>query len=156
MSDLGLAGPLQHEHREIDAQLAEFEAALRVGEWRPAPLAEAASALRHHIYLEEAFVFPPLRAAGLFGPIAVMYREHGEIWQALDEVEGHAATAVDPTAALEAFRNLAVLLESHNAKEELIVYPEADSGIAGSALEEIHEVMAANALPDGWICQALR
>lgn len=152
----GLAGPLEDEHHEIDAQLGAFEAALRTGEWRPEPLSEAAAILRHHIYLEEGFLFPPLRAAGLFGPITVMCREHGEIWQMLDELEQHVAGGTDVGAALRAYQTLKALLESHNAKEELIVYPAADATIAVVERGPIHEVMAASALPAGWICEALR
>lgn len=40
--------------------------------------------LRRYIYLEEAFVFPPIRKAGMIMPIFVMTREHGELWRTTD------------------------------------------------------------------------
>lgn len=67
-------------------------------------------------------MLPQLRDAGLFGPVMVMEREHGEIWAVLDALEaaitqGSARPDVtgDPAA-------LTTLLANHNAKEEPIVH----------------------------------
>ena len=82
MSDTTLQAALEKEHRQIDSGIEAFIA-------RPmdtAPLLQSMDALRRHIYLEEDFLFPPLREAGLVMPILVMIREHGDIWQAMDGV----------------------------------------------------------------------
>jgi hypothetical protein len=79
-----LSALLEHEHHEIDAGLEAFLAGLDCGQTRTQDLTHAVEALRRHIYLEEAFLFPPLRAAGLIPPVLVMLREHGEIWRTLD------------------------------------------------------------------------
>lgn len=84
-------------------------------------------ALRRHIYLEEEVLFPLLHDAGLAAPIFVMLREHAQIWQALDSVEGGLSGAERPTdATLLLVRQLGVQLEHHNMKEERVVYPPAD------------------------------
>lgn len=58
-----LRAALEREHHEIDAGIEKFLE-------DPAPtqsLATAFTALRRHIYLEEEYLFPPLRAEGLMG-----------------------------------------------------------------------------------------
>ena len=82
-----LTAALEREHQEIDAGLAAFVDGLDSDELRGAELDRAADALRRHIYLEEEFLFPPLRAAGMVPPVLVMLREHGEIWRTLEALE---------------------------------------------------------------------
>ena len=82
-----LIDALQQEHHQIDAGLEAFVHGLGSGELRRDEFTRAADALRRHIYLEEAFLFPPIRDAGLVPPILVMLREHGTIWQALDALD---------------------------------------------------------------------
>ena len=53
------------------------------GKADPAPLAGAIAALRRHIYLEEEFLFPPLKTAGLMIQIFAMLRQHGDLWKAM-------------------------------------------------------------------------
>jgi hemerythrin-like domain-containing protein len=145
-----LAEALEREHREIDEGIERFLDGLERGSAERAPLEQAVLALRRHIYLEEAFLFPPLRAAGMFAPIVVMLREHGEIWDALDALEGPAA---DPAAAAAACRALLEQLERHNAKEEPIIYPQADVMLEPEAADRLRTFVAEGRLPDGWVCE---
>ena len=62
--DKSLSAVLVHEHNEIDAGIEAFLEGLSLGETRMQELTRAVEALRRHIYLEEEFLFPPLRAAG--------------------------------------------------------------------------------------------
>src|SRR5690554_5908558 len=77
---VSLAAALEREHREIDDGLEIFSAGGEGTDERREALERAIRALRRHIYLEEEFLFPPLREAGLVAPIFVMLREHAQIW----------------------------------------------------------------------------
>src|SRR5699024_11129966 len=131
-----VADALTREHREIDAGIEAFVASVGAGgpagtvsEWA-APLLVAMTALRRHIYLEEEFVFPPIRDGGLVMPIMVMLREHGELWRAMDELSDLLETgADDPGQHQELVQRCSTmldLLEAHNSKEEPIIYTRAD------------------------------
>lgn len=151
-----LDAALEREHREIDASLERFDEGLADGEWRTDSLAAGADALRRHIYLEEEFLFPALRAAGFMAPVFVMLREHGDIWARLDDIEEKAASAADVAATRQTYEELAALLESHNAKEEAILYPQADSVMEPAAHEQLSKFMETGRLPDGWVCEGAR
>lgn len=147
-----LAEALEREHHEIDAGIEEFVTGQTAGRPDLAPLNRATAALRRHIYLEEELVFPPLRASGLFAAIMVMLREHGEIWTVMDALE--AEVAADPTSAAvrERCAELLALLESHNAKEEPIIYPQTDATLSPEAAATLREFLASGQMPDGWVC----
>ena len=84
MPSLALSTTLKHEHDEIDGEIETFIEKLECGSMQPEPLTAALDALRRHIYLEEVFLFPPIREAGMVMPIFVMMREHGELWRTID------------------------------------------------------------------------
>jgi regulator of cell morphogenesis and NO signaling len=67
-----LGSALEREHREIDGGIEKFAAGLEAGGMDTEPLLQAMAGLRRHIYLEEEFLFPPLRANGMMMPIFVM------------------------------------------------------------------------------------
>lgn len=139
-----LSAALTREHHEIDTGLAEFTA-----RGDAEALTRVADALRRHIYLEEEFVFPTLRASGLMAPVLVMLREHGQIWRALDAAEGAAAAGAPVRAAVD---ELTGLLERHNAKEEPILYPRADAVLDASAADAVTDFLASGQTPEGWVC----
>lgn len=145
-----LAGALEREHHEIDAGLAAFAAA--PGDRRP--LTRAIGALRRHIYLEEAFLFPLLTGAepGLSAPTFVMLREHAQIWDTLDALEG--APSADTDAAPALLKQLTVQLLHHNLKEEKILYPLADETIPTEAVDRLRVFLDFSTMPEGWICLA--
>ena len=92
-----LAAALEHEHREIDEGIETFTSGRANGAAYSRPSTRAIrDALRRHIYLEEEFLFPPLRVAGMIAPIFVMLREHGEMWKTLDALEANWARTTRP------------------------------------------------------------
>lgn len=145
----GLAAALTREHREIDSGIAQFLAGAEVAEVRDEPLRNAMSALRRHIYLEETFLFPPLRAAGQMMPIMVMLREHGVLWAAMDDIDAALSAAAqgsaDHPALLDQCRALLALLDRHNSKEEPVIYSRVDFDLA--------DFLHAGRTPDGWVCE---
>lgn len=145
MTTTTLADALEREHRDIDAGIEAFIN----GSSDEATLAASLDALRRHIYLEEAFLFPPLRQAGMIGPIFVMVRDHGQMWQTMDAVGAGA-----PVGPL--LQQLVVQLEDHNDKEEQILYTQADQVLSADASAELVEFLASGRLPDGWVCEAVR
>lgn len=169
-----LSAALTREHEEIDGGIESFVASLDDGATTSpdtGALLTAFAALRRHIYLEEEFVFPPLEAAGMWMPIQVMTREHGEIWRAMDGIEAalsalsdgggvagaETATADQPgpadrAALLAAARDLLALLDSHNSKEEPVIYPRADVELAADAQERLGEFLREGRTPEGWVC----
>jgi iron-sulfur cluster repair protein YtfE (RIC family) len=116
-------------------------------------LSRAIRALRRHIYLEEEFLFPPLREAGLVAPIFVMLREHAQIWETLDAVEDELRTG---GGALALCHRLAVQLQHHNLKEEKVLYPQADAVLTASATEQLRTFLRSSELPEGWVCHKTR
>ena len=150
-----LTAALEREHHEIDAGIEAFLDGLSHGEPRTVELSRAVDALRRHIYLEEEFLFPPLRAAGLLPPVLVMLREHGEIWRVLDALEADDATT-SPDDAREHCDELLTLLTEHNAKEEPIIYPHADADLPTESSAELRAFLEAGSTPDGWVCEGAR
>jgi iron-sulfur cluster repair protein YtfE (RIC family) len=142
---------LEREHHEIDAGIEAFRDGLATGEVRTEALTRAADALRRHIYLEEEFLFPPLRAAGMLPPVLVMLREHGEIWQSLDAVEALLGAGEGPQAG-ERCVELLAQLASHNAKEEPIIYPQGDAVLGEEAQEDLRRFIDTGRMPEGWVC----
>jgi hemerythrin-like domain-containing protein len=146
MEGTQLADALTREHRAIDAGIEAFLAEPN----DPEPLRVAMEALRRHIYLEEQFLFPPLRQSMMM-PVFVMLREHGELWRAMDEV-GAALDAGDAGTA-DRCRSLLSLLDAHNAKEEPVVYPRADADLSPEVAELLAAFLADGAYPPGWVCE---
>lgn len=144
---------LEREHHDIDEEIRVFTETLAVGSVEPAPLRRAAAALRRHIYLEEEFLFPPLRDAGLIAPVFVMLREHGQLWRTLDAIELELALSPDVATLQMLGKELVVQLQHHNPKEEQILYPQADLALDQQAAERLHEFLESGALPEGWVCE---
>lgn len=151
-----LAEALEQEHVDIDAGMDAFTTGLAAGDPPVEEMLAALAALRRHIYLEEAILFPPLRDQGFFGPVMVMLMEHGRMWQIMDELEPLVrAGATDPR--IEGLcMELAAQVGAHNPKEEQILYPEADATLNGRASAELRTFLDTGTLPDGWICQYSR
>ncbi|WP_277051482.1 hemerythrin domain-containing protein [Ruania albidiflava] len=158
-----VADALTREHREIDAGIEAFVASAGaddlssdVSKWA-APLLVAMTALRRHIYLEEEFVFPPIRAGDLMMATMVMLREHGELWRAMDELtELLESAADDPTRREELVQHctsMLELLDAHNSKEEPIIYTRADADLPTEARAELQDFLRRGTMPDGWVCE---
>jgi hemerythrin-like domain-containing protein len=154
MTDETLAAALEREHREIDEGVDEFVAGLDAGAVRAEPIARAIVALRRHIYLEEVFLFPPMRSGGLMAAIVVMIREHGRMWRLMDDLAARISVGADPAAIREDCGALIDALKAHNLKEERIIYPEADALLPSETIDELHRFLASGAMPEGWVCRA--
>lgn len=144
---LSLSTVLEGEHRAIDADVERFLAD---------PLAavdalrSAGAMLRRHIFLEEERIFPGLRDRGLFAAMMVMLREHGQMWQTLDEIDGVLVEGIDGVPLL--CRRLLTQLQHHNLKEERVIYTQADQGLTPEHAASVVEFLRAGELPAGWTC----
>jgi hemerythrin-like domain-containing protein len=146
-----LGGALEREHREIDAAIESFLEGAD-DEARERSLADALRALRRHIYLEEEFLFPPLREAGFVAPIFVMLREHGQLWRTMESIERALATGTAGAVVPGECKWLLAQLAKHNAKEEPILYPHADDVLGAPASAQLRAFLERGRMPDGWIC----
>lgn len=147
-----LSAALEQEHHDIDGGIEEFSSGLKHGETDPAPLLKAMQALRRHIYLEEEFLFPPLKAS-LMMPIFVMLREHGEIWDAMDGLDAMLASDADADSLRNACRELLATLEAHNTKEEPVIYPQADTALDEATSAKLQEFLDIGTMPNDWRCE---
>lgn len=102
MAEGTLGAVLEREHREIDQAIESYISGSTAGENPAEPLVVAIRALRRHIYLEEAFLFPPLRDAGLIAPVFVMLREHGQMWKTMDALESTVRSGTSHASVLPA------------------------------------------------------
>lgn len=146
---------LEAEHRDIDGGIETFleQASEELGSTEE--LRRSLAGLRRHIYLEEEFLFPPLKSAGLMGPIFVMEREHGALWKAMDEVDGLIAEN-DGTAVHKACTHMLEVLAKHNAMEEKVIYAQADELLDQSAGRKLLEFMESGSAPAGWVAHSAR
>ena len=151
-----LSAALEREHKIIDADIERFAADVSSGTIDSQGLRTTFNLLRRHIYVEEEFLFPPLREAGMIMPILVMNREHGEIWNLLDAIEEQAISNAEPSGIVESCQSLLELLDRHNAKEEPIVYPEVDATLSATLAEELSEFLNIGAMPENWVCKMAR
>ena len=102
---------------------------------------EFAAGLRRHIGFEEDVVFPSFEErAGMLpeeGPTAVMRAEHREIETLLGRIE---AAIGEPDSDAEALRrDLKMVLDEHNFKEEQVLYPVADELLGGAEADRVVE-----------------
>lgn len=144
-----IAAALEREHQDIDGCVEAF---LDDPGGATDVLRTGLAALRRHIYLEEAFLFPPLRAAGLEMPVQVMLSEHGQLWRLIDDL----LDAVDkegPETAEASARQLLELLDRHNSKEEPVIYPRADVDLPPEQADELGIFIGMGRMPEGWVCE---
>lgn len=149
-----IAAALEREHRDIDGGIEAFSAALATGSSQTGPLNRAMEGLRRHIYLEEQFLFPPLREAGMVGPLFVMVREHGQLWNTMQALDAALAENEAGESVAGLCEQLIAQLQAHNSKEEPIVYPQADAVLTPDATAHLRAFLHSGELPDGWVCQA--
>lgn len=156
MDSSSLGAAMEREHHEIDDGIGEFIAGVAAGTPPRASLTRAMEALRRHIYLEEQFLFPPLRAAGMMAPIFVMLREHGEMWETLSALDAALTNGGTEDQLLQSCHALTGQLTDHNAKEEPILYPQIDRAMTDSAKADFATLLATASVPAGWVCTQAR
>lgn len=140
-----LRAALEQEHRDIDVVFEEYAA----GSGQADAVRTAIGLLRRHIYFEELSLFPPLRSAGMFGPVMVMEHEHGVMWPMLDQLETAVADGDTATGA-NLCRTLLAQLADHNVKEEQILYVQAEVLLTESQLSVLAAGLDEAEVPDGW------
>ena len=118
MACLTLSAELTREHHEIDDAIETFIEKLDCGSVQRELLTDTLEALRRHIYLEEVFLFPPLREAGIVLPIFVMMREHGQLWNTMGALTDQLADGNDDQRLRDTCTQLLDQLHQHNSKEE--------------------------------------
>lgn len=151
-----LSAALEREHRAIDDSIEAFAGSshVQITADQRAALLNAVAVLRRHIYVEEEYLFPPLREAGLFGPVMVMVHEHGEMWTVLYQLE-ELLTADNIDTASLLCRGLLAQLATHNVKEERILYPQADDVLPAVERDGLIDLLATAEVPDGWVSRGV-
>lgn len=150
-----LSAVLEHDHRDIDQPIEGFLGDASASGRDRVALAGAVRELRRHIYIEEELLFPPLRRAGLIGPIMVMLREHAQMWQTLDLLDSLLQAHAPDIALQNTCRELTIQLNSHNPKEEQILYPQADVLLSPSEQGRLRAFFESGQRPEGWTCTQL-
>lgn len=148
-----LSAALEREHRQIDSGIGTFVEKLDEGSVQTELLTLTLDALRRHIYAEETFLFPPIREAGMVMPVFVMMREHGQLWRTMDALTDQLADCADHTQLRKSCHQLLAQLDQHNAKEEPIIYPHADTDLPAPTDSELARFLETGRTPAGWVCQ---
>ena len=159
LGNVSLADAFTIEHHEIDAGIEKYladtdsegDALLRAR-----PLISAMEALRRHIRrLSDQKTQLP--AGPLMMALMVMRKEHGEIWRRMAELSQSLSTeSADEERVEQLCQEILALLDRHNSKEEPVIYPHMDADLNGEEQRLIRELLEGGALPEGWVCQALR
>jgi hemerythrin-like domain-containing protein len=152
MDDTSLTALMEREHHDVDEAIEDFVQGLRERHVRHEDLRRATDLLQRHIYIEEALIFPPLRAKGMLAPILVMEREHGEIWRTLDAVNLEVGSGTAADSVPDRCRQLLHELEVHNGKEEPIIYSQADALLTDSQKDAVRDFVRSGTMPTDWVC----
>ncbi|OIH84932.1 hypothetical protein BLJ79_06890 [Arthrobacter sp. UCD-GKA] len=155
MEQQTLGAALEAEHREIDGGIEAYLAATGTAQDQSETLMRSLAGLRRHIYLEEEFLFPPMKRRGLMGPIFAMEREHGQLWNTMAEIDSlieHEDAPGTRTACAE----LLGLLDKHNAMEEKVIYAQADELLDETASSALGDFLGSGAFPEDWSPRSAR
>ena len=128
--DTSIVGFFTADHRACDEAWAAAESALDSGDEAQGRSAFEAfeAAMERHFGREEEHLFPALAAAtGMagMGPTAVMRAEHRQMRAVLMQMR----TALDAGGSgevLDQGDTLLMLIQQHNVKEEVMLYPMAE------------------------------
>ncbi len=162
MTEQTIGQVLERDHHVIDEHFAAFARSLDAAAngtaadktgLDVAALTTGVRALKHHIYVEEKFHFPALQTGGLMGPIMVMLREHGELWDLLDRLEVRTSSEAPLAEVSDLWLQVAKLLDAHNMKEEQIIYPGGDQILDIQAAADVRDALDSGETPQGWVCQ---
>lgn len=153
MSERTLSGGLLRQHREIAATVEYFTETLDGGNRHPELLRATIDALRRHIYLEEVFVFPPIRKAGIMTPVFLMMREHGQLWQTMETLTRLLADGTGGPRLGDVSDQLLDQLHNHNFKEEPVIFLHADFDLPAPTRAQLTRFVDTGRVPEGWVCQ---
>ncbi len=123
------------KHRECDDYFTEAESAVAQGDW---PLASTkwqcfALEFTSHLSQEEEVLFPKFeQATGMTsGPTQVMRMEHQQMRALVQELD-NALGAKEKDEYLGLSETLMVMMQQHNMKEEMMLYPMMAQNLADS------------------------
>ena len=132
------------KHRECDEVFSEAESAVAEAHW---PLAEEkwqvfAKELERHLDAEESILFPGFeQATGMTsGPTQVMRMEHEQM-RAMVKDLNKALAAQNKDEFLGLSETLMILMQQHNMKEEMMLYPMSEQQIpdAGAIADKLKQ-----------------
>jgi len=117
---------LTSKHRECDQLFIEAEATVVKSDWRQAQLALVTfvKELESHLQAEENILFPEFeQATGMTsGPTVVMRGEHQQMRRLIEGLlEAISKQHKDDFLGLS--ETLLILMQQHNMKEEMMLYP---------------------------------
>jgi hemerythrin-like domain-containing protein len=114
------------KHRECDEFFTEAEAAVAKGDWSLAleKWQSFALELTKHFSQEEEVLFPKFEdATGMTaGPTQVMRMEHQQMRALVQDLD-NALAAKEKDEYLGLSETLMVMMQQHNMKEEMMLYP---------------------------------
>lgn len=144
---------LTAQHREIDQGISE----IREGTGDVQKLRRATELLGWHQYVEEEILFPAITEKNLEMPIYILEYEHGQMWPFLARLSETCRKEETPDdTTRDDCRKLLKLFQTHDPKEEDLIYVAADRMAAsdpqGGLLAEINSAQ----VPEGWLCMAQR
>jgi len=118
---------MKRDHARLDRLFRDYRGFKRSDRRKAASrFSEFRGGLLRHIGWEEEVLFPLVQrgAAPSAGPTAVMRLEHQQIKELLQDLEARLGARDDGAEEPEA--RLVELLDSHNRKEEVVLYPWLD------------------------------
>lgn len=117
---------MTNKHRECDDFFTEAEAAVAKGDWSlaAAKWQSFAEELAKHFGQEEEVLFPKFeQATGMTaGPTQVMRMEHQQMRTLVQDLD-NALAAKEKDDYLGLSETLMVMMQQHNMKEEMMLYP---------------------------------
>jgi hemerythrin-like domain-containing protein len=135
---------LTSKHRECDQLFIEAEAAVAESNWQKAQLALTAfvKELEIHFNAEENLLFPKFeQATGMVsGPTVVMRGEHQQMRNLIESLQ-QALIKQLKNDFLGLSETLLILMQQHNMKEEMMLYPMSQQQIhdADSLVVELQQ-----------------
>lgn len=115
-------------------------------------LRRSIEALRRHIYVEQEFVFPPLRSAGREGPVIAMSSDHADLWRTMDELETFLADHKSPKAQQQTCQILMAELDRHLSREDPIVFRHVVEVLTPQDEATLRDEVEHAVLPPDWVC----
>jgi len=126
---------MTRKHRECDDVFSEAESAVAKSNWTLASQQWHAFAdeLALHLQAEETILFPQFeQATGMTnGPTQVMRMEHQQMRALIQDLNA-ALTAENKKDFLANSETLMVLMQQHNMKEEMMLYPMTEQHLSNS------------------------
>ncbi len=133
-----ISGTFSSDHVRCDELFFRSEEHVQRHEWWQAKetLTKFIEEMNGHFLKEENILFPALekRTPNALGPTQVMRLEHEDMRQLMKNMQDDIETQ-DGDHFLGSSETLLIMMRQHNTKEENILYPMADSVLAGEQEE---------------------